>query len=127
MKLTTKQIGIAVAMLTTAILHLAAAFDPVLFPAGPDPLFILNGLGYLGLMGAYFLPIPFLQKRHNLVRWVIIGYAILTILAWVFIWVIQYVIIQGVPFFSRDSWYGVPAKIAEIILLALLWSDKQES
>jgi hypothetical protein len=125
MKPTSKQIGIAIAMIITAALHFAAAFDKVLFPDGPDPLFILNGLGYLGLLGAYILPIPFFQQRHKLVRGVTIGYVILTILAWVFIWVIQYVIIQGVPFFSRDSWYGVPAKITELILLALLWSDKE--
>ena len=52
------------------------------------------------------------------------GYAILTIVAWIFIWVIQYVIIGGEPFFGHDSIYGVPAKIAEVALLGLLWSDK---
>jgi hypothetical protein len=126
MKLSSKQIGIALTSLFTAVMHLAAAFDTQLFPAGhnPDPLFILNGIGYIGLLGAYILPIPFLQQQHKRVRWVLIGYAILTILAWVFIWVIQSVILQGTPFFSRDSYYGVPAKIAELILLAILWSDK---
>ncbi len=127
MKLTSRHVGIILAALATAVLHLAAAFDHVLFtgPHWPDPLFLLNGLGYLGLLGAYFLPIPLFQDRHKLVRWALIGYAILTIVLWVYIWVFQYVIIQGVPFFSRDSWYGVPAKIAEVILLALLWSDKE--
>ena len=127
MKLTSKHVGIILAALATAVLHLAAAFDHVLFPDPhwPDPLFLLNGLGYLGLLGAYFLPIPLFQDRHKLVRWALIGYAVLTIVLWVYIWVFQYVIIQGVPFFSRDSWYGVPAKIAEVILLALLWSDKE--
>lgn len=127
MKLTTTQIGIALASIATAVLHFAAAFDRILFPEGPDPLFILNGIGYVGLLGAYLLPIPFFQQRHNLVRWALIGFAILTILAWVFIWVIQYVIIQGVPFFSHDSIYGVPAKLAEILLLILLRSDRQAS
>ena len=125
MKLTNKHYGIIIAALVTAILHLAAAFDKTLFPDSPDPLFILNGLGYLGLLGAYFLPIPLFQQRHNLVRNAMIGFAILTIAAWVFIWVIQYVIIQGVPFFSHDSIYGVPAKIAELALIYFLSSDKQ--
>ena len=127
MKLTGKQIGIIIFTLITALMHLAAAFDKQLFPDGPDPLFILNGLGYLGLLGAYFLPIPFFQQRHELVRRGYILFAIITIAAWVFIWVIQYVIIQGVPFFSHDSLYGVPAKISELILIWLLWTDKPNS
>jgi hypothetical protein len=127
MRLTGKHYAIIVLTLITAFLHLAAAFDKQLFPDGPDPLFILNGLGYLGLLGIYFLPISFLQQRHELVRRVYMGYVILTILAWIFIWVIQYVIIQGTPFFSHDSLYGVPSKIAEVILLFLLSADKSKS
>lgn len=126
-KLTGIQIGIAVTVLITAALHFASAFDPVLFPAGPDPLFILNGLGYLGLLGAYFLPIPFFQSRHGLVRWALIGFTITTIIAWLVIWVGFYVIRDGVPFFSHDSIYGVPAKIDELILLALLWKDRPQT
>ena len=48
MKLTGKHYGIIVLALITAFLHLAAAMDKQLFPDGPDPLFLLNGLGYLG-------------------------------------------------------------------------------
>ena len=125
MKLTGKHYAIIILTLITAVLHLAAAFDKELFPEGPDPLFILNGLGYLGLMGAYFLPIAFFQQKHELVRRGYILFAIVTIAAWVFIWVIQYVIIQGVPFFSHDSIYGVPAKIAEVLLIWFLSQDKR--
>ena len=124
MKLNGKQYGIVLLVVFTAVLHLAAAFDKVLFPDSPDPLFILNGLGYLGLLGAYFLPMSFFQDRHKLVWRVFFGYVILTIVAWFYIWVIQYVIIGGQPFFSHDSIYGVPAKLAELALLYLLWSDK---
>ena len=124
MKLTGKHYGIIILILITAALHLLAAFDKQLFPDGPDPLFILNGLGYLGLLGAYFLPIPFFQQKHELVRKVLIGYAILTIAAWVWIWVIQYVIIGGENFFAHDSLYGVPSKIAEVALIFLLRADK---
>ncbi len=127
MRLTGKHYAIIILTLFTAFLHLAAAFDKQLFPGGPDPLFILNGLGYLGLLGAYFLPISFLQQRHELVRRVYMGYAALTILAWIFIWVIQAVIINHTPFFSHDSLYGVPAKITEVILLFLLSADKSKS
>jgi len=123
MRLTMNQIGLLAMGLITAVLHLAAAFDRQLFPDGPDPLFVLNGLGYIGLLGAYFLPLPFFQQRHRLVWQGLIGFAILTILAWLVIWVGLYVIRDGVSFFSRDSLYGVPAKIAELLLLFFLRRD----
>jgi hypothetical protein len=124
MNLRPKHYAIILLVLATAVLHLAAAVDKILFPEGPDPLFLLNGLGYLGLLGAYFLPLPLFQQRHKLVWTVLFWYTIVTIVAWVVIWVGLNVIAQGVPFFSHDSVYGVPAKITELILLAVLRSDK---
>ena len=116
--------AIIILVVLTAFLHFGAAFDRSLFPGGPDPLFTLNGLGYLGLLAAYFLPIPFLQARHRLVWWALFIYIIVTIVAWLVIWVGLNVIAQHVPFFSRDTLYGGPAKISEVILLFLLWRDK---
>jgi hypothetical protein len=81
-------------------------------------------LGYLALLGAFYLPISFFQQRHKLVWQVLFGYVILTIVAWLVIWVGMNVVAQGVPFFSHDSIYGVPAKIIEVILLSLLWQEK---
>jgi hypothetical protein len=127
MKLTGKHYAVILLALLTSILHLAAAFDKQLFPEGPDPLFILNGLGYLGLLGAYFLPISFFQQKHELVRRGFILYAIVTIVAWLVIWVGFSVIRDGIPFFSRDSIYGVPAKLAELLLIWLLSTDKRSS
>ena len=125
MKLRTLDYFIIVLVVATAVLHFAAAFDRVLFPDGtPDPLFTLNGLGYLGLLGAFYLPIPFFQQRHKLVWQVLFGYIILTIVAWLVIWVGMNVIAQGVPFFGHDLIYGVPAKIIELVLLYLLWQEK---
>ncbi len=124
MKLTPIRIGIILAALITAILHLVAAFDQELFPGHVDPLFTLNGIGYLGLLGAYFAPIPFVQEKHKWAWWALFVFAIITILAWLVIWVGFSVIRDGIPFFSHDSIYGVPAKIAELALLALLWNDK---
>jgi hypothetical protein len=125
MKLTSRQYGIIITALITAILHLAAAFDKQLFPDGPDPLFLLNGLGYLGLLGAYFLPIAFFQQRHDLVRKGFMLYAVITIVAWLVIWVGFYVIRDGNSFFDHDSIYGVPAKISEILLIFFLRADKE--
>lgn len=124
MKLNGKQYGIILLAIFTAILHLVAAFDKALFPESPDPLFILNGLGFIGLVGAYFLPIKLFQDRHQWIWRALFGYIILTIAAWIIIWVGFSVIRDGIPFFSHDSIYGVPAKIAEIFLLWLLWSEK---
>jgi len=127
MKLSSRHYAIIIFTLITAVMHLLAAFDKQLFPDGPDPLFILNCLGYLGLLGAYFLPIPFFQQKHEWVRRGYMLFAIITIAAWIFIWVIQYVIIQGTPFFSHDSLYGVPSKISEVILIWLLSMDKNQA
>ncbi len=67
--------GIVLLTLATAIIHLQLAF--------PDPGFILNGLGYLALLAALYLPVPRLARRRNVVRWVLIGYTALSILLWV--------------------------------------------
>ena len=117
MKLTVVRVGIILATLVTAGMHLFSAF--ALYPPpqlSPDPMFTINSLGYLGLLGAYFLPIPFFQKRHKLVWWVLGGYAIVTILAWV--------ILGDRNFASLAGQVGLTAKIAELILLVCLWLDR---
>ena len=116
MNLTGKHYGIILSNLATAVLHL------FLFTRlGPDPI-ALNGLGYLTLLGAYFLPIPFLQQQHKLVWWALFGYAVLTIVLWIFLR-------EDKPFaldFSNAS-IGYYAKTAEVFLLAFLWADKPKS
>jgi len=111
MKLTVKHYGIILATLATAYLHLS------LFP---DIGFTLNGLGYIGLLGAYFLPIAFFQQRHKLVWWGLAGYTLLTIVLWVIMGNKQFV-----P--GTSSAIGYYAKTAEVILLAFLWADKSKS
>jgi hypothetical protein len=116
MRLTGKHYGIILFTLATAFLHLSLMpyygaqgrpFDPI----------VLNGLGYLALLGAYFLPIPFLQQRHRQVWWALFGYTVLTLILW---------LLLGNKNFSEDiaSATGYYAKAAEVILLAFLWSDK---
>ena len=108
MNLTAKHYGIILAILATALLHLS------LFP---DIGFTLNGLGYIGLLGAYFLPVPFFQQRHGLVWWGLVGYTLLTIILWIILGDKQFV-----P--GTSSAIGYYAKTAEVILLAILWADK---
>ena len=111
MQLTGKHYGIILSGLATALLHLS------LFPQlGFDPIF-LNGFGYLALLAAYFLPIPFFQQRHNLVWWALFGYTLLTIILWIILGDKQFV-----P--GTSSAIGYYAKAAEVILLAFLWADK---
>lgn len=111
MNLTGKQIGIVLAALVTAILHIT------LFP---DIMFTLNGLGYIGLLGAYLLPIPFFQQERTMVWWAFAGYTALTVVLWV---------IMGDKTFvaGTSSATGYYATAAELVLIALLWSEKSKS
>jgi hypothetical protein len=111
MRLTAKHYGIIIFGLATALLHLS-----LLPEMGLDPI-ALNGFGYLALLGAYFLPIPFFQERHKLVWWALVGYTLLTIILWVILGDKQFV-----P--GTSSAIGYYAKAAEVILLAFLWADK---
>jgi hypothetical protein len=74
---TALRVGIVPLTLVTALIHLQLAF--------PDPVFILNGLGYLTLLAALYLPIPQLAPYRNIVRWVFIGYTALTLTLWLII------------------------------------------
>jgi hypothetical protein len=69
------RVGIVLLTLGTALVHLQLAF--------PDPVFILNGLGYLTLLAALYLPVPQVVRYRNVVRWALIGYAALTIFLWI--------------------------------------------
>lgn len=92
------QVGIALLTLATAIIHLQLAF--------PDPVFILNGLGYLALLAALYLPIPQLTQYRHLVRWVLLGYTALTIFLWVL--------------FGASTPIGYADKVIEVVLITLL-------
>jgi len=47
-----------------------------------NTLFVLNALGYLGLLAALQLPIPQLARFRPIARWALLGYAALTIALW---------------------------------------------
>jgi hypothetical protein len=102
-----RQFGIILLTLATAGIHFSLLF--------PDFLFILNGLGFLTLLGAYFLPFDLFQRKHALIRNVFIAFTAITILAWVAI--------------GDKSWpagmLGYITKVIELALIALLWSERQ--
>jgi hypothetical protein len=90
--------GIVLLTLATALIHLQLAF--------PDPMFILNGLGYLALLAALYLPVPRLARYRNVVRWALVGYTALTIFLWIL--------------FGARMPIGYIDKAIEVALIALL-------
>jgi hypothetical protein len=99
------RVAIIVLTLGTALTHMSLLF--------PDVMFILNGLGYLGLLGALYLPIPVLAGRRRMVRWALIGYTLLTIVLWV-------------AFGLREP-IGYLNKLNEVLLVAaLIVEDRAE-
>jgi hypothetical protein len=106
-RLSAAQIGIILTTLATALIHFSLLF--------PDVLFILNGLGYLTLLAAYFLPIDLARNNHNLVRWLFVVFVLVTILAW---------IVMGDKSWPAGS-LGYLTKLIEIVLIILLLVDRQ--
>ena len=96
------RIGVIVLTIVTALIHIYLGLKGF-------PLFILNGLGYLGLLAALTLPIPRLSGYRNLTRWVLVGYAALTILLWILVG-------------ARNS-IGYTDKIIEVCLIVVLLID----
>ncbi len=97
--------GIAVLTLATALIHLQLNF--------PDPVFILNGLGYLGLLAALVVPVPRLERYRNQVRLALVGYTALTIFLWIL--------------FGARTPIGYADKVIELALIALLLVEASRS
>jgi len=77
-------------------------------------MFLLNAIGYLGLLGLLYLPLGLPDSIHKLVRPVFIGYTALTI--------VLYIIIS-----AQSGIWSVPlapiAKLDEAILIWQLWAE----
>ena len=115
MKLSPRHYGIIISSLTTAYMHLSLYQD-----FGYFDWVVLNGFGSIALLSAYFLPIPFFQRRHSIVFWAMVGYALLTIMLWL--------LVGDKTFqFETTAATGYYAKIAELFLLAFMWSDRPEA
>jgi hypothetical protein len=107
------QIGIIVLTILTAVIHVILAIiapDPTF-----TPLFLLNGVGYLTLLAGLFLPIPFARQNRGLLRWVLIGFTALTILAWLF---------MGDKTLPQAA-MGYVTKAIEVVLIILLLIDRR--
>ena len=79
----------------------------------PDTVFLLNGIGYLGLLGLLYLPIALIAPYRNQVRWVLIAYTAVTFFAWVFI--------------GARSTVAYIDKASEVALIVCLWLEWQRN
>ena len=105
-------IGIFLLTLATALIHVYLALSAIPYYGLNFGvlLFILNGLGYLGLLAVLQLPIPQLARFRSAARWTLVAYAALTI----------------VLFFVMAPFYdfiGYLDKAIEVALIALLLAD----
>lgn len=103
------QVGIMLLTVFTAGIHLYLSSEP------DEDLrlwFLLNGLGYLGLVAALYLP-QVAQFRH-LVRLTLIAYTALTIVMWILL----------ADHSSLDPLDAV-TKAAEIVLIVLLLIEER--
>lgn len=95
-------IGVIVLTIGTALIHLYLGLQGF-------PLFILNGLGYLTLLAALTLPIPRISDYRSLTRWVLAGYAALTVFLWILV--------------GARNFIGYTDKVIELALISLLLLD----
>lgn len=107
-KIGTPQIVIIVLGLLTGIIHLA------LFFLSNNFLMLLNGLGYLGLLLAYFVKFDFLPLKRDWIRWAFIAYAAVTFIAYFVSW--------GMDSFANPM--GVVTKLIEVALIYMLYRQR---
>lgn len=100
------QIAIIVLTLATAAIHFTLNF--------PDPVFILNSLGYVTLLALLYLPlpVPLIAENRRWVRWALIAFAAITILAWLAI--------------GMRNTVGYTAKTIEVVLIILLFIEGRQ-
>lgn len=101
------QVAIVLLTLSTAGIHL---YLNVLM-GKLDILFTLNGLGYLGLLAALYLQLPVVRDYPRLIRFALMGFALLTITLWV---------ILGQPY----TVLGYITKTIEAVLVVLLLFER---
>ncbi|MCL4834345.1 MAG: hypothetical protein KJZ86_18015 [Caldilineaceae bacterium] len=105
------QYAVIVLTLLTALLHLALGIG--FFQDTLGKLFVLNGVGYLALLAAlYFLP-QFAGMRST-VRWVLMAFTALTIVA--------YFVMNDQALTSPP---GLLDKAIEVALIVLLYRESQ--
>ena len=95
--------GIILLTVAAALIHLSLNLISGYF----DIMFTLNGLGYLALLSALFLDIPFARDHRQWVRLGFIGFIVVTIISWVFLG-------------DMSWWLGWLTIVIELALIGLL-------
>jgi hypothetical protein len=116
-----RQWAIILLTVATALIHLVLAFQ---FQPGPDPIFILNAIGYLGLLALLYLPISSVQKYHTWVRWALMAFTAATLIGWLFVGVGSPFAGQPLTPVSSKAAVAYVDKAIEIALIVLLWMDR---
>ncbi len=96
------QVGILLLALATGLIHIWLAIPENMI------MFYLNGAGYILLALALFL--PQLKPYRNLIRYALMAFTLVTVLAWVAI--------------GMRTQIAYVVKIIEVALLAFLWMDR---
>lgn len=105
------QWGIVILTSITALVHFLLGLNTPLTTGWP---FLLNAAGYITLLLFYALKAPVLHRYRNVVRWLLIAYAAVTVIAW---WLME----------GARTPLGYFDKMVEITLILLLWLDGQRS
>lgn len=105
----TQRMLIGVLGVLTALVHLWLFYSGV-SRGRPNYLFLANSLGYFALLGAFFATRSAKDQVRNLVSYLLMGYAALTIVAWV--------VMNGGRFLLALS---IVTKLAEILLIVMVW------
>ena len=105
-------LAIVLLALATAGIHLglaaAGGFDIL-----QDPLalpFILNGIGFAGLLILYLLTMVSFTNLHSVARWLLMIFSAVTIVA--------FFVVNPEPF---SSIFGLITKVIEVGLIVVLW------
>ena len=102
------QIGIILLTTATAIIHLFLAYGiAVELGFSRSIMFLGNGLGYLALLAALYL--PQFKQWNKWVRWALIAFTLVTIVGWVAV--------------GARTFIGYADKLIEVALVALLFTE----
>jgi hypothetical protein len=97
------QLAILLLVMATALIHLWKGVSDGLL------MFIANGLGYLALAAAAYLPIAALANLRKLAKWALLAFTAVTIIGWIVI--------------GERSAIGYIDKAIELVLIVLVFLD----